>query len=37
MFGLFIPDFANPVYAEIIKGAEAEAAAQGRATQCATQ
>ncbi|MGW4802298.1 LacI family DNA-binding transcriptional regulator, partial [Nonomuraea sp. NPDC004297] len=29
MFGLFIPDFANPVYAEIIKGAEAEAAAQG--------
>lgn len=22
MFGLFIPDFANPVYAEIIKGAE---------------
>ncbi|MET8869168.1 LacI family DNA-binding transcriptional regulator [Nonomuraea sp. NPDC004580] len=29
MFGLFIPDFANPVYAEIIKGAEAEAAARG--------
>ncbi|GAA3094316.1 LacI family DNA-binding transcriptional regulator [Nonomuraea salmonea] len=29
MFGLFIPDFANPVYAEIIKGAESEAAAQG--------
>ncbi|MBF8193882.1 LacI family DNA-binding transcriptional regulator [Nonomuraea sp. K274] len=29
MFGLFIPDFANPVYAEIIKGAEAEAADQG--------
>ncbi|MEV0621576.1 LacI family DNA-binding transcriptional regulator [Nonomuraea sp. NPDC050404] len=29
MFGLFIPDFANPVYAEIIKGAEAEAASQG--------
>ncbi|GAA0818111.1 LacI family DNA-binding transcriptional regulator [Streptosporangium amethystogenes subsp. fukuiense] len=27
MFGLFIPDFANPVYAEIIKGAEAAAAA----------
>ncbi|MFG1703321.1 LacI family DNA-binding transcriptional regulator [Nonomuraea sp. M3C6] len=29
MFGLFIPDFANPVYAEIIKGAEAEAASLG--------
>ncbi|WP_101789464.1 LacI family DNA-binding transcriptional regulator [Nonomuraea indica] len=29
MFGIFVPDFANPVYAEIIKGAEAEAAAQG--------
>ncbi|GLY73724.1 LacI family DNA-binding transcriptional regulator [Actinoallomurus iriomotensis] len=29
MFGLFIPDFANPVYAEIIKGAEAAAAALG--------
>lgn len=25
-FGLFIPDYANPVYAEIIKGAEAAAA-----------
>ncbi|GAA5071762.1 LacI family transcriptional regulator [Thermocatellispora tengchongensis] len=29
MFGLFIPDFANPVYAEIIKGAEAAAASLG--------
>jgi LacI family transcriptional regulator len=29
MFGLFIPDFTNPVYAEIIKGAEAAAAALG--------
>lgn len=27
--GLFIPDFANPVYAEIIKGAEESAAAAG--------
>lgn len=27
--GLFLPDFANPVYAEIITGAEAAAAAQG--------
>lgn len=29
MFGLLIPDFANPVYAEIIKGAEAAAGALG--------
>ncbi|MGI5160605.1 LacI family DNA-binding transcriptional regulator [Microbispora sp. CA-102843] len=29
MFGLFLPDFANPVYAEIIKGAEAAAAGLG--------
>jgi LacI family transcriptional regulator len=29
MLGLFIPDFANPVYAEIIKGAETEAGRQG--------
>jgi LacI family transcriptional regulator len=29
MFGLFIPDFANPVYAEIIKGAETAAARLG--------
>ncbi|MFL4951622.1 LacI family DNA-binding transcriptional regulator [Streptomyces sp. MMS24-I31] len=29
MLGLFIPDFANPVYAEIIKGAEAAAAQLG--------
>lgn len=28
-FGLVIPDFANPVYAAIIKGAEAAAAARG--------
>lgn len=28
-FGLLIPDFANPVYAEIIKGAEQSAAAVG--------
>jgi LacI family transcriptional regulator len=27
--GLFIPDFANPVYAEIITGAETEALARG--------
>lgn len=27
--GLFLPDFANPVYAEIITGAEAAAAARG--------
>lgn len=27
--GLFIPDFANPVYAEIIAGAESEALARG--------
>jgi LacI family transcriptional regulator len=27
--GLFLPDFVNPVYAEIITGAEAAAAAQG--------
>src|SRR4030081_1950564 len=29
MFLLFIPDFANPVYAEIIKGAEMAAAKLG--------
>jgi LacI family transcriptional regulator len=29
MFGLFIPDFANPVYAEIIKGAETAAGKLG--------
>lgn len=29
MFGLLIPDFANPVYAEIIKGAESAAGALG--------
>ena len=29
--GLFIPDFANPVYAEIISGAEAAATARGYA------
>lgn len=29
MLGLFIPDFANPVYAEIIKGAETEAGRVG--------
>jgi LacI family transcriptional regulator len=29
MFGLLIPDFANPVYAEIIKGAEQEAGRLG--------
>ncbi|WP_328623732.1 LacI family transcriptional regulator [Streptomyces sp. NBC_00353] len=29
MLGLFIPDFANPVYAEIIKGAQAAAATLG--------
>ncbi|MQA77423.1 MAG: LacI family DNA-binding transcriptional regulator [Streptosporangiales bacterium] len=29
MYGLFIPDFANPVYAEIIKGAEAAAGRLG--------
>jgi LacI family transcriptional regulator len=29
MFGLFIPDFANPVYAEIIKGAEMAAGSLG--------
>ncbi|WP_212913265.1 LacI family DNA-binding transcriptional regulator [Streptomyces sp. TS71-3] len=29
MLGLFIPDFANPVYAEIIKGAETEAGKLG--------
>lgn len=31
MIGLFIPDFANPVYAEIIKGAEAAATHRGYA------
>jgi LacI family transcriptional regulator len=29
MYGLLIPDFANPVYAEIIKGAESAARALG--------
>jgi LacI family transcriptional regulator len=29
MYGLFIPDFANPVYAEIIKGAEQAAGQLG--------
>lgn len=29
-FGLLIPDFSNPVYASIIKGAEAAAARRGR-------
>jgi LacI family transcriptional regulator len=29
MYGLFIPDFANPVYAEIIKGAERAAGQLG--------
>src|SRR5258708_37016511 len=29
-FGLFIPDFANPIYAGIIKGAEQAAMEQGR-------
>ncbi|MEU1942007.1 LacI family DNA-binding transcriptional regulator [Streptomyces sp. NPDC020125] len=29
MIGLFIPDFANPVYAEIIKGAETAASSLG--------
>jgi LacI family transcriptional regulator len=28
-FGLLIPDFSNPVYAEVIQGAEAEAAQAG--------
>jgi len=36
MFGLFIPDFANPVYAEIIKGAEIAAASLGYALMTAS-
>jgi LacI family transcriptional regulator len=29
-YGLFLPDYGNPVYAEIIKGAEAAASLRGR-------
>lgn len=36
MFGLFIPDFANPVYAEIIKGAETAAGNLGYALMTAS-
>jgi LacI family transcriptional regulator len=36
MFGLFIPDFANPVYAEIIKGAEMAAGHLGYALMTAS-
>jgi LacI family transcriptional regulator len=36
MLGLFIPDFANPVYAEIIKGAETEAGRLGYALMTAS-
>jgi LacI family transcriptional regulator len=36
MFGLFIPDFANPVYAEIIKGAEIAAGNLGYALMTAS-
>jgi len=36
MFGLFIPDFANPVYAEIIKGAEIAAGELGYALMTAS-
>ena len=36
MFGLFIPDFANPVYAEIIKGAEMAAGNLGYALMTAS-
>ena len=36
MLGLFIPDFANPVYAEIIKGAETEAGKLGYALMTAS-
>ncbi|HEY4463118.1 MAG TPA: LacI family DNA-binding transcriptional regulator [Streptosporangiaceae bacterium] len=36
MFGLFIPDFANPVYAEIIKGAELAASNLGYALMTAS-
>jgi LacI family transcriptional regulator len=36
MFGLFIPDFANPVYAEIIKGAEIAARNLGYALMTAS-
>lgn len=35
-FGLLIPDFANPIYAEIIKGAEAAAAEAGAVLLTAT-
>ena len=35
-FGLLIPDFSNPIYAEIIKGAEAAAGEQGALLLTAT-